>query len=505
MGAHGSYEQDEGGGWRDLALSPPVAALAAALLFLGAAVYMLARGPSPTELENDVWTAWINLAADDQDRTFADHLFYRQRGPAEAMLATLGKLTEKNGKRFVLPTQIRYAGLLIPGEEKPFAEWRGQSLDEEYRFDPRKLVDDDWTDREYPVRHPHTGAVLGKLQVSYQFYYNASTGLAVLPGVRQLKTQDFWLLSLVAVLGLVGMFAAVVNLARMRERAGRIAHQQATIDLARQMCHELRNGLWAFSLEGKNLKHFFDASARYLDAEPEAFQAAASKAGLEPPVVERIRRGWTRTLANAHADPATDVAPARALAAEAHEHIESFAKFLQLTVEELDRHLLGSAANREPERLSAAALWEEARELVELRIRAANVEVEVDGPGDVEVTADRRDLTHVFVNLIKNAVEAMHADPPPRRIRFGARAEGDRAVIRIGNTGRPVPPEVLANFFRRGFTTKGASGRGQGLSLIKNLVELAGGAISVHARDEGGVEFTISLPHSSDVPTASND
>ena len=94
--------------------------------------------------------------------------------------------------------------------------------------------------------------------------------------------QDFWLLALVGGLAAVVLVAVGINLLRIRERAARLASQQATIDLARQMCHELRNGLWAFALEGKNLAYYFEIVDGYMNAEPAAFARAAEKQASIP-------------------------------------------------------------------------------------------------------------------------------------------------------------------------------------------------------------------------------
>ena len=477
-------------------MAPTLVALGAVLMLIAAAVFVLAWPPSAAEIEQDVWSAWLTYTVDEQDRTFADLLAptaeASYQGAAQGLLQTLGTLVEKNGRRFVIPTRVRYLALYRKNDSTPYAVWSASDLPSGWAFEKDRGKSRDWVERVFPVYDPRTGVELGRLFVSYQFYYDATEGLEVLPQVRRLRQQDAWLLALIGGLAAVVLVAVAINLLRIRERAARLASQQATIDLARQMCHELRNGLWAFALEGKNLAYFFETVDEYLRAEPTAFAQAAAKTGLDAKAVERFRRQWARALADAHAHPADDLGATHHLAKEAFSHVEGFARYLQLTVEELDRHLLGAEALHKPERLSVAEVWNEAVELLAIRLRAADAETAAEIVDGTMVQADRRDLIHTFVNLIKNAVEAMLATPPPRRIVCRAKTEGDRAAIEVANTGAPIPAEVLPRLFERGFTTKGASGRGRGLALVRGLVEKSGGRIGVRNEADGAV-FTILL------------
>jgi signal transduction histidine kinase len=481
------------------AMAPTLVALAAVLILAAAVVFVLARPPRADEIEQDIWSAWLSRAVDAQDRTFADLLDTDPNAPkshrfaAEGLLRTLGTLVEKNGRRFVIPTQVRFAELYRNDETTPFATWRGGDLPPQWSFERDRGKEPNWTERVFPVFDLSTGLVAGKLLVSYQFYYDASVGLEALPRVRQLRRQDAWLLVLVAGLAAVVLVAVAINLMRIRERAARLASQQATIDLARQMCHELRNGLWAFALEGKNLAYFFEIVDGYLRAEPAAFATAATKAGLDAKTVERLRRQWTRSLADANAHPTDDLGSSHHLAKEAFSHVEGFARYLQLTVEELDRHLLGAEALHRPEPLSVKEVWNEAAELLAIRLRSAEVEVIDEVPDSATVLADRRDLIHTFVNLIKNAVEAMQDADRPRRIACRAAVEPTRVVIEVANTGNPIPEEWLARLFERGFTTKASPGRGRGLALVRGLVEKSGGRIAAY-NDASGPVFSIVLP-----------
>jgi signal transduction histidine kinase len=483
------------------ATTPTLVALAALLILMAAIVFVLARPPSALEIEQDIWSAWLTFTVDEQDRTFADLLAPdappTHKNAAQGLLQTLGTLVEKNGRRFVIPTRVRYAALFRKGEDQSYAVWRASDLPLDWEFESQRGKSREWVERVYSVIDPRTSDALGQLLVSYQFYYDASVGLEALPRVQRLRQQDAWLLALVAGLAAVVLVAVAVNLLRIRERAARLASQQATIDLARQMCHELRNGLWAFALEGRNLAYFFEAVDSFLAAEPAAFARAAEKTGLDAKAVERFRKQWTRSLAAANAHPDDDLGASHNLAKEAFSHVEGFARYLQLTVEELDRHLLGADALHRPESLSVREVWGEASGLLAIRLRSGDVELVDEFPSDPVIVADRRDLVHVFVNLIKNAVEAMQTVQPPRRIVARTTEEDEFVVIEIVNNGRPISAELMPRMFAKGFTTK-PTGRGRGLALVRELVEKSGGRIGVR-NDADGVVFSIALPKASAV------
>jgi len=113
----------------------------------------------------------------------------------------------------------------------------------------------------------------------------------------------------------------------------------------------------------------------------------------------------------------------------------------------------------------------------------------------IVVQGDAARLYQVLMNLIDNA---MKYTPAGGRIWVKVTVEDPEGIIRIEDTGRGIPPEMLSRIFDL-FTqveTGGPQrGLGIGLALVKELVTLHGG--SVQARSEGqgkGSEFTVRLP-----------
>lgn len=120
------------------------------------------------------------------------------------------------------------------------------------------------------------------------------------------------------------------------------------------------------------------------------------------------------------------------------------------------------------------------------------------------VWADRDRLFQIVINLVQNA---MKFTPEEGRITVTVAQHGHRhAGISVRDTGPGIPPEYVEKIFDPFFRVKqartGVKGLGLGLSIVRTLVELHGGAITARNNPEGGAElqFTIPLRVRSDHP-----
>lgn len=118
---------------------------------------------------------------------------------------------------------------------------------------------------------------------------------------------------------------------------------------------------------------------------------------------------------------------------------------------------------------------------------------------DVAVPGRGRQLTQVFVNLLRNAAEAMG---PKGELRVTARRVGDRVLVRFENDGPGIPPDVLPRIFERGFSTKGTENMGLGLHISKQIVERHGGRLGVASSDGRGACFEVELPAWTEPPSS---
>ena len=107
-----------------------------------------------------------------------------------------------------------------------------------------------------------------------------------------------------------------------------------------------------------------------------------------------------------------------------------------------------------------------------------------------KMRADFEKLKRVFVNLIRNAVEAM---PKGGTLTIKSMKKGGNVMFTVSDTGIGMTEEVMKKLWTPLFTTK-AKGMGLGLAICKRFVEAHGGTITVESAPEKGATFTVTLP-----------
>lgn len=109
-----------------------------------------------------------------------------------------------------------------------------------------------------------------------------------------------------------------------------------------------------------------------------------------------------------------------------------------------------------------------------------------------EILTDRNQLIQVFVNLVKNAMDAM---PSGGVLIVTTKRIYDRALISIRDTGHGMTKEQVEKVFLPFFTTKEpGKGTGLGLSISNTIVQNFGGELFVESAPGKGSEFTVELP-----------
>lgn len=105
----------------------------------------------------------------------------------------------------------------------------------------------------------------------------------------------------------------------------------------------------------------------------------------------------------------------------------------------------------------------------------AAVKVVIDiQPEDIIVQADKNLISHVLVNLLKNAIEA-----GATAIRINSRTiENESVTIDVIDNGQPVSDECAEQIFVPFFTTK-RDGSGIGLSVARRIMNLHGGTLQL--------------------------
>ncbi len=107
----------------------------------------------------------------------------------------------------------------------------------------------------------------------------------------------------------------------------------------------------------------------------------------------------------------------------------------------------------------------------------------------VEVEGDTVKLRVVFLNLVRNAVEAVHEDGS---VEVTLEVEGNKLIVRVCDDGPGLAPTMRFKLFRPFSTTK-AQGTGLGLAIAHKVTALHGGTIE-HEESVSGCTFRVELP-----------
>jgi len=138
-------------------------------------------------------------------------------------------------------------------------------------------------------------------------------------------------------------------------------------------------------------------------------------------------------------------------------------------------------------------LLEEIRKLVEVQLKNHNINLVIESD-DIRLNTYKKELSHVIMNLISNARDALdEKDIPNKEIKIVAKEEGDKIFIVVENQGE-IPKEIQNRLFEPYFTTK-EEGKGTGLGLYmsrKIVQELLKGKIYFESKD-GKTRFIIEL------------
>ena len=133
------------------------------------------------------------------------------------------------------------------------------------------------------------------------------------------------------------------------------------------------------------------------------------------------------------------------------------------------------------------SIIKEALSLVEI---PKNVEVIDLTEGKLKIKVDIGKMKRAFVNIIKNAVEAM---PKGGTLTTKSRKSDGNLEFVFSDTGVGISKKTMEKLWTPLFTTK-AKGMGFGLAICKRIIEAHGGSISVKTSRGKGTTFTVTIP-----------
>ena len=141
---------------------------------------------------------------------------------------------------------------------------------------------------------------------------------------------------------------------------------------------------------------------------------------------------------------------------------------------------------------------EEARGVMREKLRQEGFTLVVEMDEVPAFTYDREAMLQVLINLLDNSMK-FGRDESQRRITIRVRAEKNRVLIKVSDTGPGIPPQALKRIFEDFYRvddslTRNTRGTGIGLALVKKFVSAMGGAVSAENNTGPGCTITISLP-----------
>jgi two-component system NtrC family sensor kinase len=128
----------------------------------------------------------------------------------------------------------------------------------------------------------------------------------------------------------------------------------------------------------------------------------------------------------------------------------------------------------------------------DLEKRGAEIQLSIE-EGLPSIVGDLSGLNQVFLNLLKNAGEAL--GPAGGRIDLSLTRHGGELVVEVSDDGVGIRADHLSRLFEPFFTTKDTGeGTGLGLSISRRIVAAHGGRIEVASASGEGTRFSVYLP-----------
>lgn len=156
-----------------------------------------------------------------------------------------------------------------------------------------------------------------------------------------------------------------------------------------------------------------------------------------------------------------------------------------------------SAKSESAETVDVGSAIEDAQRLVERTTDVAGVDITMSADGDLRMQARTTEIAQVFVNLLRNAVEAVRDEYPSGggKIEVSAGRHIDHIWVTVRDNGVGIPAEVRNRIFDPFYTTKPpGKGTGLGLNVVYRIVTKYRGTICLEEGASEGTGFRLQLP-----------
>jgi len=299
--------------------------------------------------------------------------------------------------------------------------------------------------------------------------------------LRAFTPKAAWVLVFLLVFGLVGGWILAGQMLAPLARITNATRRAASGSLAHRIALEGPRD------EFRELADAFDDMLARLEAhvaEQQRFAANASHELRTPLAISRM------ILDVARKDPTPDRG----------ELIERLYTVNTRAIELTEALLLlsrGDRGNFTRESVDLSLIAEEAAETLLPLAEQARITLEVTG-GAAVTCGSTELLLRLVTNLVQNGI--VHNLPAGGTVTVNTEADGDTSVLRVENTGRPLPTDLVPTLtepFQRGterVRTDGHAGVGLGLAIVHSIVRAHAGTLDLVARPAGGLLVTVRFP-----------
>lgn len=290
--------------------------------------------------------------------------------------------------------------------------------------------------------------------------------------------------------------------------------------LAAGLAHELNNAVGVLARKTDFVSAFIEEFLRsFGKREAELFclgrdnQAVYSSEDLRSRAREYERLfKISQPAAKVLARIAPDTDSAKKLDRKILSDIENLARFWEIGHDIRDMHLaakhaagivrsvkiLGGGNIRREAGTDVHESISEAVSLLKPQLRGKNLVVELgDAATFPKIFGDMTELVQVWVNIVKNACDAMNlAGTPDPTVRITLSHSRESISVAINDNGPGVPASLKEKIFQPDFSTKKSGlsfGLGLGLAIVRRIVDDYGGLIQLDSVP-GSTTFTITLP-----------
>jgi PAS domain S-box-containing protein len=262
---------------------------------------------------------------------------------------------------------------------------------------------------------------------------------------------------------------------------------QGKFEIASEVLHDIGNALVGFGshlnrinrvLERGNLDPIKNV-ALFLKSQYEAISGAIGND--KAAALLKITEGFLK----AQSDNQTEIGSAISELIHIISHIQEILSIQRQLVR-------GHGGTHERKPVNLVSIIEDCRSMLFASFEKRGVQFKADiKPGNYVIKGDHTKLMQVFLNIIKNSLEAMPMDRPERKIQISLESADEKITLKITDNGDGFDEATRQRMFARGFTTK-QSGTGLGLYNCRSIIESHVGSLEITSEGPGlGATSTI--------------